>query len=263
MDDDFESGYSSDAPTVTPAPASKPEVKEAPAAAVKPAPAATKAAEPTLAQLWSRLDVFEASQNKLAGHIGGLTRTQKEIQTAMATAKTAAKSGMDAPTQGEIKDAKQSPAEWEALKADFPEWAVAIEKMLDHRAPPAFDQEAFKADLYQKMEGESKATQDRIVNSALNAVSPGWQQEVQSDPFKAWHAAQTDEIKGLAASDDVGDAARMLKLYEASKSAPVAQAAKAAPSAREKRLAAAVTPRGSGGGAASPSEEDDFVAGYR
>lgn len=248
----FESGYD-DKPTETPAAAvAEPEAKPATPEPVAPA-------DP-IKELMARFDKFEAGHNKLAGHIGGLQRTQQEIQQTLAAAQSATKAVADAPTQGQVKEAMANPAEWDALKADYPEWATATEKLLDSRMP-AFDVKAFEADIKEQMRGETATVRQEIINSSLDAVFPGWMDEVKTPEFKAWFGKQSDAIKALTSSDKVGDAAKMLKLYDASKQAP-APAPKKEISTREKRIAAAVNPRGAGGHAAGSSEQDEFESGY-
>ncbi len=253
----FESGYDN-MPTETPALVVA-EPEQNPAA---PEPAATPAPDP-LKELMARFDKFEAGHNKLAGHIGGLQRTQQEIQSTLAAAQAATKAVTDAPTQGEVKEAMASPAEWAALKADYPEWATATEKLLDSRMPK-FDAKAFEEGIKREMVGQTAAVRQEIINASLDAVFPGWVDEVRSDGFKKWADGQTDAVKSLIASNNVGDAARMLKLYDASKQSPAqpAPAPKPETSTREKRIAAAVTPRGAGGHAAGGSDLDDLESGY-
>lgn len=259
QDADFESGYGS-TPTETPAPSAKPETTDP---TPEPVEVVLAPVDP-VKELMARFDKFEAGHNKLAGHIGGLQRTQQEIQTALAAAQAATKTVADAPTQAQVKDAASSPAEWEKLKEGYPDWALATEKLLDSRMPPTFDAKAFEDKIMQEMQGKTEAMQEKIVNAALNAVFPGWAKEAKTDAFKAWLAAQPDDVKALSASDEIADAATMLKLYEASKTAKPAPAPTPKPeiSAREKRLAAAVNPRGTGGHASGSTDLDEFEAGY-
>lgn len=255
QDVDFESGYG-DKPTETPAVAA-PEAKAA------PEPAQASAPVDPVKELMARFDKFEAGHNKLAGHIGGLQRTQQEIQTALAAAQAATKTVADAPTQAQVKDAASSPAEWEKLKEGYPEWATATEKLLDSRLPPAFDAKAFEDSIKQEMKGQTESVRQEIISSALDAVFPGWEDEAKTPAFKAWLDSQPESVKALAASDKIRDAASMLKLYDASKQAkPAAPEPKKDTSTREKRIAAAVTPRGAGGHAAGSTELDDFESGY-
>lgn len=252
----FSAGYDG-TPTETPAEV-KPEEKQEPAA---------QAADPVdpLKELMSRFEKLEQGHNKLAGHIGGIQRSQQEIQAALATAQAAAKTTQDAPTQAQVKGAAADPKEWENLKEQYPEWATATEKLLESRLPANFDAQAFEAAVDKKLEGKTAAMQQVIIDSSLSAIFPGWKKEIQTSEFAAWMGSQPDDVKALSQSSDVGDAAQMLKLYDAFKRnppAPSRPAAKPDTSTREKRLAAAVAPRGTGGHSAGSTELDEFEAGY-
>lgn len=253
-DAQFSAGYEGK-PTETPA--AKPADKQD--AAPAPAPV-----DP-LAELAARFEKIEKSHSTLAGHIGGLQRSQQEIQAALATANAAARTASSAPSQAEVKQAAADPQEWAALKEQYPEWATATEKLVESRQSN-FDAQAFEAAVDKKLEGQSEVMQQKIIDSALGAFFPGWKKEIKSPEFKAWMDAQPDDVKALSQSSDVGDAAQMLKLYDAFKKTPPAaqkSTPKADTSAREKRLAAAVAPKGTGGHADGASDEDEFEAGYR
>lgn len=271
----FESGYAGTQSTATPtvvkdtvAPkdAKVPEVKEAPKAAPTPEP------ELTIKDVMARIDKYESSQNKLAGHIGGLQRSQNAINERLAAASAATKNVSDAPTQAQVKEAIQSPKEWEELKSEFPAWAMATEKFMDSKLANLTPAENTKAADIEKMVserlvGQSAETRKQIVDMALDAVFPGWEDEVRTDGFGKWLESQAEDVKALAQSSRVGDAAKMLRLYEKSKQEP-AQAEMKTPepkpkdSAREKRFAAAVVPKGNGGNASNNSDVDEFMAGY-
>lgn len=268
--DQFEAGYGNQ-PTETPAVAKEPESKpEAKGPEQKPEPQAPKAedakSEPSISDVLARMEKFQAITDKLAGHVGRIERSHREIQANLATAQAAAKKMDDAPTQGEISSASKDPEEWATLKAQYPEWAAATERMVDARTK-SFDVNSFEANIKEQMKGETAAVRAEIINSALDAVFPGWEEEVKSDAFKAWVDAQPDDVKALTLSSKVGDAARMLKRYEESKAAAQqpadTQPTKQEPSPREKRLAAAVAPKGTGGHPPGRSAEDEFEAGYK
>lgn len=266
-DAEFASGYEGTR-TETPA-APEPVVEEVqaapePEAKVEEAPAA---ADP-LKDVLARLDKVQSSHDKLAGNYGRLLQNFEQLQTTLAAAKAATGKVADAPSQTEIARAAEDPAEWSSLKKDYPEWANATEKLLEARVPK-FDVEAFEQKIAQEIEGKTAAMQGKIIDAALNTVLPKWREEVKTDAFNTWLASQPDDIQALGASEDVGDAARMLKLYDSFRTAPKAEptpAPTAAPqpdtSARSKRLAAAVSPKGTGGHAPGKSEADEFLAGY-
>lgn len=263
----FEAGYANQ-PTETPVEAKEPDPKpEAKEPEQKPEPVALKAEEtkpePSISDVLARMEKFQAITDKLAGHVGRIERSHREIQANLATAQAAAKKMDDAPTQGEISSASRDPEEWATLKAQYPEWAAATERMVDARTK-SFDADAFEQKVNAAIEGKTAEMQSRIIDASLNAVFPGWKKTVAADEFKTWMDAQPEDVKAIRFSDDVGDVAKVLKLYEASKTAPTPaqSSAKQEPSPREKRLAAAVAPKGTGGHPPSRSAEDEFEAGY-
>ena len=226
----------------------KPVEKPAPVAAVTEPVVETAKPDP-LAEITARLAEFE---NKLGtrlrnveGHIGNLNGTQKELKTLMEASKTAANSVGQAPTQSEVKAAAGNPKAWEDLKGDYPEWANATEALLDSRltgANTGFDAKAFEAEIKQQMRGETEAVRKEIINSSLDAVFPGWKEVVQSEAFDTWQAVQPEAVRALARSEKVGDAAKMLKMYE---TARLANPSNAITEQRKQTLAAATsTPKG-------------------
>lgn len=239
----------------------KPAEKPAPApAATTPAAAITLAPPADFAAKLAEIEArFSDRLRKAEGHIGNLNSTQQDLR-AQVDAGKAAKQATGGPTQAEIKDAAANPAEWDALKTDYPEWATATEKLLESRMVGAFDAKAFEATIREEMKGQNAAVRAEMIDSALDAVSPGWKEEVKSDPFKAWAAGQSDAVKALIRSDKVGDAAKMLRLYEVSKqSSPANQLIEQ----RKATLAAATgAPKGIRNATASKSWAD-MSAGER
>jgi len=273
----FAGGYD-DKPTERPVVEEpKPDAEAKPQDEPKPEADAPKeedkpAAKPDpLAEVLARMDKMQQSHDRLAGTLGSV---QQQMQANLAAAKAATGQVADAPGQADIKRAVADPAEWEALKRDFPEWGLAVEGLLDARLPK-FDASAFEQKVTEAIEGKAKAMQTQIIDASLTAVFPGWKQDVKSDEFKAWFETQPDDIKATRLSDDVGDVARTLNLYAKHKADAAAAASKAAAdaeqankgkqdtSARGKRLAAAVIPKGTGGHAPSRTELDEFEEGYK
>ena len=233
--------------------AADPAAAAAPAAS--PASAPVPSTEDRLRVALERLDKIEGRQRNVEGHIGGLTRTSNEVKATLAAAKAAASTTETAPTDKQIAKAIDDPADWNALKEEFPEWSSATEKFVDARiariaGPQAVDPKAIERIVAEQVAGATAAVRESTAKDALDVTFPGWQEDVTTDSFKAWIAAQTPQVNEWAASSKVGDAARLLKLWEQSK-APTAQAtddsAKAARilEDRQQRLAAsAAAPRG-------------------
>lgn len=252
----FESGYSEE-PAAVPEPKKEPENKQAEKKVDEP-----EAVDPIKA-LMERFDKLEARTRNAEGHIGGLNHQQKLLQESIqAASKAATKQVTDAPTKEQVSEALKNPQEWEDLKLAFPEWATATEKFME--AKLASIKPEAPALTPEQVEKKIADVIERVTDTSLNAVFPGWRKEVATPEFDAWLNSQPDDVKALAGSDDVGDAARMLKLYDLSKQAKVKQEAppKKEPSAREKQLKAAINPKGTGGHAAGRSEVDEFESGY-
>lgn len=274
----FAQGYDAEQRTETPAVAATP-VAEAKPEEPKPTSAPQAQAEVPQAEekpdplkdVLARLERMQASHDKLAGSYGRLLQSHEQIQQTLATAQTAAKQVGEAPSKQEIARAAEDPAEWASLKGEYPEWATATEKLLEARIPK-FDSEAFAKEFETKVaeqvKGQTAAMRSEIIDTALNTVLPKWREEVNSEAFKGWIGSQPDDIKALAESSDVGDAARMLKLFDQSRKqpaptpAPTPEPKKPDTSARAARMAAAVTPKGAGGHAAGASDVDEFLNGY-
>jgi hypothetical protein len=268
-DAQFESGYDDVTPTGTPAiDTAKPESNAAPAEAIAETLAKPEPVDPIVA-MQAQLEKFQQGHDKLAGHIGNLTRATKDIADRLATGNAAAKNVGDAPSSSQVQAAAASPAKWEKLKGEFPEWAEATDENIDSKiaarlGAQQIDVDAVNRLVSQQLEGQTARVRQEIVSSTLEVVLENWEDEVKTPAFGKWLDVQVESVKALARSDKVGDAARMLKLYDKAKRAPVQPAASASnnAAARQKRLEAAIAPRGSGGAAASRSEMDDFESGY-
>lgn len=247
---DFEAGYDDNATqTTTPEPVA---VEEAPASKLAQI---TEEQFQTLLAKSTAIDEIKAENKRqfdsMFGRLGGLQQTINQLQSA-------GQKVSDKPTNDQVKEALSSPKEWDELKSEYPEWANAVEKFTDHRMS-GVDPDSIAKMVEQQLSAKSATDEERIIKTSLNAAFPGWEKELKTPEFAAWREAQSDEIKALGASNDVGDAARMLRLYEKSKDAPIAQPKNTA--SREKRIAAAVAPRGLGGHQ-TVNTDDDFESGY-
>ena len=166
------------------------------------------------------------------GRVGGLQDTVKQMRTVQAEAAVAkAAAAPGGPSAQEIKDAEKSPAEWEALKSDFPDWAAGVEKYVASKvqaakpaAAPVVDIEALISErinplveqrvaavLDQRQQAER---QQQAVNQTLDTAYPGWVETVNSAEFITWQNSQPKGIQALAHSDDVNDAIALLKMFK-------------------------------------------------
>lgn len=290
------SGFTTATPTGTPAPAvEKVEAKEA-----VPAVAAPAEAEDPMKVFQDRLDKYQQSYDKLAGTVGRIKQTNEELKAQLAAAQAATKTVDDAPSKSQITEAVKDPEKWAALKNQYKDWAEATEEVIDARIARAggqVDQAAIDKRVAELVAGETASVRTEMINSHLDSIVDGnWLEVAKSDGFRnfltsspGWIPEATDAdaaiptlsdpnsklsiaikndpngILALAFSPKMTDAAKMFRMYEASKRTQSAQAqAPQAPqvSTRQKRLEAAVAPRGSGGHGAAPNEKDEMSSGF-
>lgn len=163
---------------------------------------------------------FSDRLRKAEGHIGNLNGVQMDLRAQLEASKAAANQVSDAPTQAQIKAASADPEKWANLKSQYQDWAEATEEIIDSRISKSFDAKAFEANLRQEMKGQTDAIKKEIINASLDTLSPGWRDESTGQANQQildWVSGQPQEVKNLALSDHVKDAATLLKLYHESK----------------------------------------------
>jgi len=261
-DADFEAGL---AGTVTETPPPKAEGEDTGTKTDEATPAPTPA--PEIVNLtkdqFERLSAAADRLNELE------TTVRKQFDTAFG--------GMGALKQMVQKLQTETPAgqPLELSEDDFQELREEYPELADHTVAglrkifgrfkgtgTAFDAETFDKKVNERV----SAAVSEARRETLEVMFPDWEQEVRTEAFGNWLNGQPDDVKALAASDKVTDAARMLRLYDKAKAAPKAPAATPSPTPAPNRAftrttAAAVPPRGDGGHPPGPSEDDDFTAG--
>lgn len=174
-----------------------------------------------LQQILSKMDKLEGRTRNVEGHIGGLKNAQQQLHAAMEAARK--QTGSDeSPTQKQVAQAFSNPQKWEELKKDFPEWAEATEELLGARLASvnsAGSPDTFEKLINERVQEATQSLRQEIVDSALDAVLPGWKKVVKTPEFHHWMSSQPEDVQALAQSDAVGDAARMLRLFDSARSA--------------------------------------------
>lgn len=169
------------------------------------------------------------------GHIGGLgSQLKQQLQTAGQVASR----GGDAPSAVEIRDAQRNPEAMARLKADYPEFAEAMESALNERLS------MLEQKIAQQKPQEAAVTPQDMARlrseMAVEVRHPGWQSRVQTSEFMGWLHRQPREVQMLAASESPQDAVRLLDLHD--------DAMKSSTSQRTQRLnSAAAIPSGRSG----------------
>lgn len=180
------------------------------------------------------------------GHIGGLGSQMKQQ---LQTAQQVSASGGDAPSATEIRNAQKSPEAMARLKADYPEFADAMESALNERLS------ALEQRIQQPVQQQPTVTQEDIARLKsevyVEVKHPGWQGRVRTPEFMGWLQRQPREVQMLAASESPEDAVRLLDLH--------GDALKSVTSQRTQRLnSAAAIPSGRSGAAARQKAVEDM-----
>jgi hypothetical protein len=267
-EDEFESGYTGTDTAAEKPPVDEPVVEEAQESEVKEeAKQEETPAEPAkdpLQEVLAKLDKFEGRIRNTEGHIGGLNHNLKQMQETLAASKAASQQVSDAPTQAQVKEAMSNPKEWDDLKADFPEWSAATEKFMDARLASVGKVNPDEiAKVANDLNGKVDTTRKESIDAVLDGVIEDWDQEVKKPEFVSWVQSQPENIQALGASENIRDAAKMLRMYATHRAKAVAPPVPTPSVAtRQKRIEAAITPKGSGGFAPAKTDMDEFEAGY-
>lgn len=219
-----------------PAPADQ---ADAPQGSDEPAPTGEQVLLDKIAGLEAMLGQVTQRLRNAEGHIGGLG---SQLKQQLATAQQVTAKGGDAPSPGEIRKAQSDPEAMARLKADYPEFADAMESALNERLS-ALEQQLLKQ-AQQPAQAPQGVSPEEIAKlraeMAVEVRHPGWQDRVKTPEFVGWLTRQPREVQLLAASDSPQDAVRLLDLHS--------EATKSTTSQRTQRLsAAAAIPSGRSG----------------
>ena len=191
-----------------------------------------------------KLGLVDKLQNDLKASNGRLASIQRDLDVA----KQARLKTDDAPTERAIEAAAKKSEKWEKLKADFPEWAEAMEERLGSLAPSR----AFDPNQVQGFLGEQLSKAQQEFDRKLHAIQverieerhEGWLNTINTPDFLAWMNTQPAEIKALADSDKARDAIKMLDLFEQTRRPAPSQNQTAIEQERQSRLDMAATRKG-------------------
>ena len=202
-----------------------------------------------IAGLESMLTQVTQRLRNAEGHIGGLG---SQLKQQLQTAQQVSASGGDAPTANEIRNAQKSPEAMARLKADYPEFADAMESALNERLGSLEQQ--LKQQLQQPAQQGVTSQEIAQLRSEMyvEVKHPGWQGRVRTPEFMGWLQRQPREVQMLAASESPEDAVRLLDLHS--------DALKSVTSQRTQRLnSAAAIPSGRSGAAARQKAVEDMT----
>lgn len=276
-DADFESGFGGEpaGATATPAPAT-PEATPEPTPAPTPAPEAPKYVQITESELTAlreqsaqgvqQIAQMRGALDKAFGKVGALEQVISKLRT-------------ETPAGEKIEVSEE---DFPELVKEYPEIARLQAKDLNKVLSKFRGTGSAPADLderiNQRLEAARGAATAESTERMLNAVLPGWREEVRKPEFAAWFDAQPAEVQKMQLSDDDLVAARLLRMYDRhllkqifapapaprAPAAPVASPAPVKVSPRQRQLAGAIPVKGDGSPSPSATTEvDPFEEGFR
>lgn len=267
VDDDFNAGFTADAPEPTPTPAAKDiATPEASAPVTAAAPKLAQITEEQFQDLLRRagaIDEIKADSKKqfdtAFGKLGGMQQLLNQLQSST-------QSGQQIQVTAD---------DFEELKAEgYPDLAdmqaaglnriLAKMKLTGTGQPGAFgaDQagEMFDARMTPQREAIKQEIREEFANRALTDMHDDWNAVVTSPEFNAWTAAnkiaEKKDRTGVAFADslDAHFIGKIIGDFKGQRKAAETQ---------QTRLEAAVAPRGSGGHATGPTDDDEFDKGFK
>jgi hypothetical protein len=111
----------------------------------------------------------------------------------------------------------------------------------------------------QRVAGETAAVRNEMIDSHLDAIagSGDWRRDINSPAFDTWLRGQKPEVQALADSAKMTDAAKMLRLFEQSRSQT--RQADSLTQKRQQTLDSASFTPGRGTRGAKPVSVDDMT----
>lgn len=179
----------------------------------------------------------------LSGHIGGLKQKLEQLQ------------------QGR---SKMTPGQLKRVNAEFPELGKLLEEDLG---------ETFTGGSQIDPEEIDKKVQARVAEQVvplqktiLHLYHRDWNEVVTSKDFMDWQKTlPADEEQKFLASNDgayIAGVITSFKDFKAKQATPTQTPPKPDGANRQRLLAAAAQPKGTGGHATGPTAEDEFMAGF-
>lgn len=256
---EFLDGFDADTEDAVSAPQEpQPEPDDVEAEDTATEPEAAQEDEPAPDPLKELEEKLSNRMRNLEGHFGGLNSKVQSLATRPQSAPQRPAEA-DAPTQQQVKEALASGEKFEELKADFPEFAAALEEQVSAvrgSFRQEFQSQDFQEAVRQAAAAESQAAihafQVDFEKQRLREQFPDYEKTASSPEFQDWLRGQPPEVYQLINSNYSADAAYVLNKYAAANQRRSQQ-----------RLESAVAPtRGSTVKAPSPSEEDEFLAAF-
>ena len=205
----------------------------------------------TLMKAASDVDqIRQDSKNKidvLSGHVGGLKQKLEQLQQ----------------TRNKL-----TPGQLKRVNAELPELGKLLEEDLGEAltgGSSQFDPEEIDRRVQKGVTEKVLPMEKKL----LRLYHRDWEDVVRSDEFKAWQTTMpADKQAEFLASIDgeyIADVITDYKTFKAKQATPTPTPTpvKQDGANRQRLLAAAAQPKGSGGHAGGPTDEDQFIAGFK
>ena len=248
--EDFDSGFTN-AEATTPPPQAQDNPAEEAEVTATPEPEPPKLAQVTEEQFQqllskaSEIDQIKADSKRqidtLAGHLGGMKQLVDRLQT---------------------QRQQLTPGKLTRLAAEFPELGKLLEEDLGEAlgAGQGIDPGEIDKRAQAIVSAELPKLVVQMETKLLRLQHRDWVDVVRSPEFKAWELtlppAEQAELKSSNDGEFIADKITQFKGTKTSK-------APAPGASRQRRLEAAVTPRGTGGHATASTDEDEFNSGFK
>ena len=171
-------------------------------------------------QLSSKVSSLQDAESRLKqaeSRIGSLSNKLHAAEKAAEVVK-------EAPTQAQLAAAAESDEKWNALKADYPDWAEAFDSRLERVVSDRLaalkkelgsgGSEELKKQVETLQTTLAEGTQVEVQKGILAFLKPDWQKTVAKKEYQEWLASQPDDIKALVKSQFAGDAVKVLDKFE-------------------------------------------------
>jgi hypothetical protein len=273
-DDDFDALYDQMKGNDAPAPAVEPEQEiveqSAQAEEVEAAPAATPEAQQEAADPFASLpeDVRKQVEELRTQNAYLNQHRMSQAGREQAHQRRIRELEDEAKNKATAKQPADIDASLQALAAQLEDYAPGTgEALLASLRPVVAEVATLRNQSAQVMQVSQAAAEEAAAFAAKQVVSqkfPTWEQDIRTDAFWTWHAAQPKQVQALAASTDPEDAAWMMGRYYADRQVVTdVRASRQADKQQQLKNAAGVTARAAGDPAALTDDDAEFQNIYQ
>lgn len=149
-----------------------------------------------------------------------------------------------APTEQQMAEAAESDKAWESLKADFPDWALAVDGRLQKVISAKVEElrgNGQAGDLNELKSTLTEGTALEIQRGILGFMKPDWKTTLATKEYQDWIQKQPEDIVKLTRSPMAVDALTVLDAFEGEKQR---KSASDIMQERRQRMKAATVPQG-------------------